>query len=105
MIIIQGRIPDGLNLVDVPSIARVAQCLTSSPESYGSSPFSLWWPVMPIISLRGICAFLTTVFLAEWLVNRFSVLASGEFAFMVFMMLLIVFTPNGDFLNQTFVVG
>ena len=51
--------------------------------------------------------FFTTVFLALWLVSFLSGQTSfrGEFSFIVFIMLFMVFLPMGIFLYHTLVCG
>lgn len=73
-------------------------------------PLADVWPVIFFISHFGIpelFSFFTTVFLALWLVKFFSGHRSfsGEFSFMFFMIVFMVFFPIGVFLYQTLQTG
>ena len=84
-------------------------CSSSFPESYASTLCSSRWPVIVIISDFGTplaLNFLTTVFRTEWLDNLLSgqISCKGEFSFMLFIILLMVFLPIRLFLYHTSVL-
>ena len=86
------------------------RCSSSFPESYASTLCSCRWPVIVIISDFGTplaFSFLTTVFWTEWLDNLLSgqISCKGEFSFMPFIILLIVFLPIRLFLYHTSVLA